>query len=510
MQSFLRALPLPIVLLHVVMFFFAKETPAQSPYYKKEILIPASLVTGSSEIKTLDGGIMRLLETQDSVSPFRHLTMIKMNSTGAVLWYRYLSSTYSYGAANIVQAPDSGYFVCCMGGVSTYTMLKTDKDGNEQFSSKIDLPSAYSIYSLAHVKAKNDGGFYIAASLLDAASSVELWHLLEIDTYGSIASSNCYNMFSGKSRVHDVDTCANGDVILLGSVWAPSAMHAPVLTRIDTSGAVVWSKVFPSVLNMVPVDLVRSDGDFIYVLGQTSFTSGAQTALMKLDGSGNELWTLNYSAPSATLRPVTMTHTAAGNILITGEAIFIKTDSAGVPLCARQYPGLTLSSVLEITPQLYRLSGLTSNTPTGVIITTDSCGYTCEDAALAVIKTAYTVSDSIITGFMPMPLSRIDYSFPEDTMIILFDETCSLTGMTSVAQDGFVELLPNPASSLLTIRSSERMTAVQLLDISGRTILSRKIDDQEAQLDVSVLSTGCYVVLVNYENHVESKRLIIE
>lgn len=488
----------------------ARQLRAQNPYSRKEVIIPSALVTSISAIRTLDGGSMRLLESQDSIQPFRHLTLLKLSNTGGVSWYKYLGSTYSSQPANIVQSPDSGYFVCCIGGTTSYTMFKTDKNGGIVFSNRINLPAGYSIYSLAQVKAKNNGGFYVAASIIDGINSIELWHLFEVSANGTIVSSDGYNMVSGKNRVYAIDTCSNGDVLLAGSLWSPTFAHSPVVTRIDTSGTIIWSKTFTSALNVIPYHLIRSNGDLIYVLGQSSGAAGAQTVLMKLDGNGNELWSMNYSAASTVLAPCTMHRTATGDIMITGESLFIKTDSAGVPLCARQYPGTTFFSIVELSPQVYQLAGLSYQHTGGIIQTVDSCGQTCGDTTLAVVKTPYSVSDSNLTGSIPLPVTSQPISIPEDLTTIHFLEPCSVTGIAEAEQKSFIRLYPNPASQTVTVNAAEQIETISIIDVNGRCVRRDPVRANSCQLNIPDLPAGLYLLYIEFENHVESRRLVIE
>ena len=66
---------------------------------------------------------------------------------------------------------------------------------------------------------------------------------------------------------------------------------------------------------------------------------------------------------------------------------------------------------------------------------------------------------------------------------------------TSVTEPLF-SIYPNPAADRVAVRCGGRMTAVEVVDALGRTVLSIDGGGNEAMLDVSALPTGLYTVLV--------------
>ncbi len=60
-----------------------------------------------------------------------------------------------------------------------------------------------------------------------------------------------------------------------------------------------------------------------------------------------------------------------------------------------------------------------------------------------------------------------------------------------------MELYPNPARSTVQLNHSGARLAVQVLDARGHTLINRKFDTANPQLDVSELPTGIYIVLLD-------------
>jgi hypothetical protein len=73
-----------------------------------------------------------------------------------------------------------------------------------------------------------------------------------------------------------------------------------------------------------------------------------------------------------------------------------------------------------------------------------------------------------------------------------------------------ISVYPNPLKKgqLLNINSmSQKSKTIQIFDISGRMVLNKNING--SQLDVSVLESGTYIVKVEFENKISTKKLII-
>jgi hypothetical protein len=75
-----------------------------------------------------------------------------------------------------------------------------------------------------------------------------------------------------------------------------------------------------------------------------------------------------------------------------------------------------------------------------------------------------------------------------------------------------VSIYPNPVSSLVTIKSSELITDISLLNLEGRLIKRELINSAKIsyQLDVSNLSKGIYFMTISsLDGRVVSKKLIV-
>lgn len=118
-------------------------------------------------------------------------------------------------------------------------------------------------------------------------------------------------------------------------------------------------------------------------------------------------------------------------------------------------------------------------------------------------STLYTVGvravcpDGQMSEWVTLPITTLADSQPGDT-----------TGIDNAGNVDFL-LTPNPATTMVKVDGVEPGTAVALLDISGRIVLSAVADGHEVLLDVSRMPRGAYFVrLTGAKNSSVSKLLI--
>jgi hypothetical protein len=119
-----------------------------------------------------------------------------------------------------------------------------------------------------------------------------------------------------------------------------------------------------------------------------------------------------------------------------------------------------------------------------------------------------------------------DYQENTSTSIRTANITVTVSGITPVAvaviqdgvvgiadhQGGSIRIIPNPATGMFRIvpGNSGRIGQIDILDLTGRIILSRKCtNDNDYQFDFSNAAQGCYFVKVKLNDETLVRRLII-
>jgi endoglucanase len=88
--------------------------------------------------------------------------------------------------------------------------------------------------------------------------------------------------------------------------------------------------------------------------------------------------------------------------------------------------------------------------------------------------------------------------------------SCSASRINS--QDVNAEMItvnPNPASDLVNLSGLTSDTIVTVIDMQGKTIISKKLNTNENKMDVSTLKTGIYILNAQYGDYVQNIRLNI-
>ena len=91
--------------------------------------------------------------------------------------------------------------------------------------------------------------------------------------------------------------------------------------------------------------------------------------------------------------------------------------------------------------------------------------------------------------------TRVINGFESTTRLAV---TVNLTGSLSANTDDLENLIfyPNPVQNILTVSNSEKIDEITVSSIQGQQVLNEKPDSQLANIDVSSLSTGIYIVKI--------------
>ncbi len=91
--------------------------------------------------------------------------------------------------------------------------------------------------------------------------------------------------------------------------------------------------------------------------------------------------------------------------------------------------------------------------------------------------------------------ARVINGFESTTRLAV---TVNLTGSLSTNTADFENLryYPNPVQNIFNITNSEKIDEITVLSIQGQQVLNEKPDSKLANVDVSSLSTGIYIVKI--------------
>jgi len=82
-------------------------------------------------------------------------------------------------------------------------------------------------------------------------------------------------------------------------------------------------------------------------------------------------------------------------------------------------------------------------------------------------------------------------------------------GVEDYSSDNF-SIYPNPATDRLYFSAADFVEAVEIVDMSGRSLLSFNPDSMEGSLDISSLNSGLYIIKVRVNSKFEATKLVIK
>jgi hypothetical protein len=456
---------------------------------------------------------MLMVTTFGPLPAHSYVTLIKLDSSGTMQWNKRFGPG-DVRAMKIAQAPDSSYFFTALDwtAMNKHVYTRVDKNGNLIFSREYFLAPAFQQTGYGGlVVAKNNGGFYVSSTVHDSVNNVNSWHLLELDNQGNVLWSQIYS--GGSSASYAIDTTANGDIVLAGSMVEPlTYKEFAVILRTDSSGGIRWYKCYKTQsedIRAMSAD-IDNNGNIYATAPSDPFASpGNSTFLMKVDSSGNPVWANRYLTNMG-VAPNFVRVTTGQEVVVAGLQHFMKVDTAGQPVCSRKHQQLWMHSFDMLTSGKYTYSGMSWTTGGIVFYTSDSCGKTCLDSAMSYSIVPIVIYDSTLAGRSPMSYTSSSYLLPTDTVTIYPQLVCTIVSVPeNQAAVRKPEIYPSPANDILHIVTPASITSAQLVSSSGQTIGIYQSDSGELDIHVAQLANGIYFLQVMSNGELSQTKFIV-
>lgn len=212
------------------------------------------------------------------------LTVVEVEAQPDTLWTR----TYECGPGRdelyrAIRTSDGGYL---LGGkdadyenpTSDYLIIKTDSNGEVEWSRSYDWDDHDQLYSVAQAP----NGEYIMVGSSDG----DPW-CVKVDTTGELIWAHTYGMLS--IRFDDVAISADGQIVAAG------ATQNGYVVKIDTDGDLLWEEEYGgNGFDSFARIRLTHDGGFILAGCTASFGHSRQGYAVKIDSSGREEWSQSY------------------------------------------------------------------------------------------------------------------------------------------------------------------------------------------------------------------------
>jgi outer membrane protein assembly factor BamB len=267
----------------------------------------------------------------------------KFDSNGDLIWqktYDYTASATLAEAVGIAITLDGGFAIL----INLYgnqqvkqTILKTDSNGNQQWSNSISDTAprlGRSITSLS------DGGFAIAGQKLIAQD----WraNVVKLDSQGEVVWDSSYFDLAYTASVIETD---DQNLIVYGQKFGtpPTNERAVFIIKLDANGQKIWQTLKEGFWFISPGSLIETtDGQFVACgeIRQNEFIGHGQGFLWKINDHGEETWWRSFDGDYNKYEFFkSVAQTADGGFIIGGsqfdqpqtyfEHLLLKTDALG-------------------------------------------------------------------------------------------------------------------------------------------------------------------------------------
>ncbi len=504
---------------------FIVAVNAQSPFYSMHYVESGEISDEATHITTQDGGNLIASVQHPAMASSYFITLVKTDAGGTIQWTKKFPCDRP-GFRNVVQSTDGTYFLCyCQFPFGNYyEAIRLDQNGNVIFDKKINLPSLHRVTWKATSVAKIDSGYYVGCSIYDTTSGVYRWNLMEISASGNVVWTQNFNSNGFLAGMYGMELCNNGDILLLGSAYdIPTLAYVGLITRVDASGTLLWNTRFAYAgHDLYPVDAEKQGNDFIVSVQDMQQSAGmAAVDFIKVDANGSLVWQVRYTntGPNSSLLPHDMIVSGANEFVVVAQrsgpdlgSVFLKVDATGQYVSSRFYPDYTITSIENYGQWMYSVVGTKDslNEHYVALKTVDGDGVGCNDTTAAfgfgpVIFTFVTGGSSA-----NFSLSAVNGNLSATTANLVPYTVCTLSGINDESgSTTSISVYPSPATDKIQVVASAHITSVQIVDVNGKVVVVKSVSSNTCDIDVRGLPAGLYVIRVEFENHVESRRLVI-
>lgn len=246
-------------------------------------------------IETKDGGYLVAGNTKSEDEPVvGQLYMIRLDSSGNVLWEKVQDDTIQSTPTAIVETDDGDFFIAGSGSVSWVAyekayILKIDKNGETLWYNKYNFTDSVVFNDLIPA---NDGGYIAVGSVGRAeyeTGDLDAMLMVKIDDQGKEVWSKQFKDPDSDWTAFSITASEDGGYVI-GSGKRIDRNRVNVLTKLDLNGQEQWEKTYRDGMNSEFFKrLVRTKGGYA-MLGehrsQNSLDYKSQYDVLSVDGNG--------------------------------------------------------------------------------------------------------------------------------------------------------------------------------------------------------------------------------
>ncbi|BDS14360.1 T9SS type A sorting domain-containing protein [Aureispira anguillae] len=428
--------------------------------------------------------------------------ILKLNSTGGIIWEKSLGGTFADNARHVQETSDGGYIVVGTFGSlvsgnhggDDYWVIKLDNSGTILWDKKL---GGSSWERGQYIQETSDGGYIVSGTSESTDGDVtgnhgdkDYW-VVKLNSVGNIV----WEQSLGGSNAEMLGSCQetnDGGYIVAGSSFSLDGditthygENDIWLVKLNSQGGIVWEKTLGGTgWETTAIVEVMSDGGYT-VVGASSSNNVDLTHnngfsdfwTVRLDSIGTITWQVSLGSTGEDY-PQSIQETSDGGCIITGAVGAINGDVIG------NGTGGGYCWLIKLTS-------------TGTLDWQKSLGGTSSEMGAYVQE--INNGDYILIGSSSSTDGDVTTNNGNYDYWVV--KLSSVLGLSEVDESVSIDLFPNPALDLVTLKKDVKLTNAHYVvyNTMGQAILSGDLTEEYTKIDTRDLLSGLY--------HVEIKTL---
>jgi len=231
-----------------------------------------------------DGGLIAAGTTLSYGAGLGDFWLVRLDSTGNVLWQKAYGSTEGEEVRAVHQTSDGGFVAVGQKGSDEFLVIRVDGAGNPKWSKTFSHSDYFEIFAADLLP---DGGL-IAAGSIGVASSSDGW-LAKLDANGKIVWQKRYGGKYGEKFL-GVRATPDGGCVAVGETYSwSSGLKDAWLVRVNSKGNQTWEKRAGGLQHDVALDATPTpEGGYLVAAHTRSHTFSTEDwMILKLSPSGD-------------------------------------------------------------------------------------------------------------------------------------------------------------------------------------------------------------------------------
>ncbi len=275
--------------------------------------------------QTEDGGYVVSGHTYSYGAGNNDIWVLKLDANGSILWQKTYGGSGYDNSSSIQQTADGGYIVAgdtnSFGAVSKdFWVLKLDAGGDILWEKAYGNDSSNLAYC---IRQTTDDGYVVAGHTAD-----DVW-VIKLDSNGNVLWQNTFGE-TGEYRAYSVEQTTDNGYIVAGSSVL-SGNYDFFLLKLNASGNEVWQKTYGGPWGDVAYSIQQTTDEGYVVAGHTSSFGTEDNDdiwVLKLDPNGDSLWQKTYGG-SHDDSAHSVAQTAEGGYILAGYTDSFASGGAG-------------------------------------------------------------------------------------------------------------------------------------------------------------------------------------